>query len=318
MRVVQAPRASAILYSLLVSRGDIRPWLLPANICPIVPITFLRAQIPFELVDISATTLHMDLEQAEALIAKRRYGGVLYAHTYGESSTPEEFFRHIKQLDGSIVVVDDRCLCIPDLSANVDSNAHIQLYSTGYAKIVDLGLGGYAFLDDEISYSHVHLLFDQHAHDKIEDDYKKSIRDHTLFEYKDCDWLQTDADLLPWQEYCQRIEVELERTKNWRAKLNSIYASHLPRVIQLPESYQTWRFNICVKNKDHILRAIFDAGLFASSHYASLAGILAEGNCPEANWLHGSVINLFNDYHFDEKKAGKICEIILKHLPESF
>jgi hypothetical protein len=53
MKLIQAPRASAILYNLLVGRADSRPWLLPANICPIVPITFLKAQVPFEFVDIS-------------------------------------------------------------------------------------------------------------------------------------------------------------------------------------------------------------------------------------------------------------------------
>jgi len=57
MRIVQAPRASAILYHVLASREQKKPWLLPANICPIVPITFLKARVPFELVDISAETL---------------------------------------------------------------------------------------------------------------------------------------------------------------------------------------------------------------------------------------------------------------------
>jgi hypothetical protein len=65
MNIVQAPRASAILYNLLKSQDNTDPWLLPANICPIVPLTFFKAGVPFELVDISAENLHMDLEQAE-------------------------------------------------------------------------------------------------------------------------------------------------------------------------------------------------------------------------------------------------------------
>ncbi|MBU1662154.1 MAG: hypothetical protein KKD28_11865, partial [Chloroflexi bacterium] len=86
MQIVQAPRASAILYNLLKSQDNSRPWLLPANICPIVPITFFKAGIPIEFVDISAETLHMDLEQAEGRLERDAYGGILYAHTYGESS----------------------------------------------------------------------------------------------------------------------------------------------------------------------------------------------------------------------------------------
>src|SRR5512134_3607944 len=137
MQVVQAPRASAILYSVLVSGRQKRPWLLPANICPIVPITFLKAQVPFEFVDISPQTLHMDLEQVEALIRAHRFGGLLYAHTYGEASTPNHFFESLKMLSPELTIIDDRCLCRPALEPDPASQADIQLYSTGYAKIVD-------------------------------------------------------------------------------------------------------------------------------------------------------------------------------------
>src|SRR5512145_2688525 len=108
MQSVQAPRASAILYSLLVNRRDKSPWLLPANICPIVPITFLKARIPFQFVDISPQTLHMDLEQAEALINNGNVGGLLYAHTYGAASTPNEFFEVLKSLAPDLMIIDDR------------------------------------------------------------------------------------------------------------------------------------------------------------------------------------------------------------------
>src|ERR1041385_3253060 len=107
MQIVQAPRASAILYSLLVKLENKDPWLLPANICPIVPITFLKARVPFRFVDISAKTLHMDLDQAEALIKKHEFGGLLYAHTYGEPSTPNEFFNAFKKLSPELTIMDD-------------------------------------------------------------------------------------------------------------------------------------------------------------------------------------------------------------------
>src|ERR687891_2893024 len=116
MYIVQASRASAILYSLLMHRGDKLPWLLPANICPIVPITFLKARVPFQFVDISSQTLQMDLEQAEEWIKSRKFGGLLYAHTYGEASSPNEFFASIMSFSPDLLIVDDRCLCLPDLA----------------------------------------------------------------------------------------------------------------------------------------------------------------------------------------------------------
>ena len=99
-----------------------------------------------------------------------------------------------------------------------------------------------------------------------------------------------------------------------RAVLNEIYASHLPAEIQLPGTYQSWRFNIRLENKEHILNSIFSAGLFASSHYASLAGIMAPGYCPQAENLVGEIINLFNDHYFNAQKAEQVCALIMENL----
>src|SRR4029453_3610942 len=106
-------RASAVLYNILASQASELPWLIPANICPIVPITFFKARVPFEFVDISPMTLHMDLERVEALMKARQYGGVLYVPTYGEASTPVEFFARAKSIDPELLIIDDRCLCRP-------------------------------------------------------------------------------------------------------------------------------------------------------------------------------------------------------------
>jgi len=110
MKMVQAPRASVILYNMLKSQDNSNPWLLPANICPIVPIAFYKAGVPFVFMDISAETLHMDLEQAEGRLKRGKVGGVLYAHTYGEPSTPVEFFQSVQSRYPEVLLVDDRCL----------------------------------------------------------------------------------------------------------------------------------------------------------------------------------------------------------------
>jgi dTDP-4-amino-4,6-dideoxygalactose transaminase len=315
MRIIQAPRASAILYNLLASRADSRPWLLPANICPIVPLTFFKAGVPFDLVDISAETLHMDLEQAEGRLRRGGYGGLLYAHTYAEPSTPTAFFQSIKSRHPDVLLVDDRCLCAPDLEPDVGMEADVALYSTGYAKIVDFGLGGYAFLKDEILYRPSRLPFAARDHVQVETDYKRALQERAWFAYQDSDWLQTDADLPPWSEYRRRIEQGLKDTLAQRVMLNAVYAALLPVEVQLPPAYQTWRFNVRVKNRERVLAAIFKAGLFASSHYVSLAGIMVPGHCPNAEALAGEIVNLFNDHHFDPQKAQQVCAVILENLP---
>ena len=311
MRIVQAPRASAILYHILASQKERNPWLLPANICPIVPVTFLKARLPFEFVDISAETLHMDLGQAEDLIKQRKFGGLLYAHTYGEPSTPTDFFNGIKSLDPELLIVDDRCLCIPEFEAQ--SSADVILYSTGYAKIVDLHFGGYALLRDGLTYQTTNLAFNADDYDEIERAYKKAVQDRVRFVYHDMDWLETDAAVFEWDDYRLQIESGLKESLAQRARLNEIYASRLPLELQLPQKYQTWRFNIRVKNKPKVMQAIFEAGLFASSHYVSLADIMAEGSAPHADTLADEVINLFNDHHFDADRAAQVCGLILEN-----
>jgi len=313
MQLIQAPRASAILYNILTSRADSRPWLLPANICPIVPITFLKAQIPFQFVDISPTTLNMDLDQAADLIKLRKFGGLLYAHTYGEPSTPLDFFSTAKQLSPEFLIIDDRCLCTPDFEP-LDSSAGVILYSTGYAKIVELNSGGYAFLRDDIEYQPASLPFNPDHHDEIEKRYKQAIQKREKFIYQDSDWLQIDPPFTAWYDYSRQIEAKKKDSLARRAALNHVYESNLPKEIQLPLGYQTWRFNIRVKNKSKILSAIFNADLFASSHYAPLAGIMADGFAPHAEALACEVVNLFNDEHFDENRAQQVCDIILRNL----
>ena len=311
MQIIQAPRASAILYNLLASRADSYPWLLPANICPVVPITFLKARVPFEFVDISAATLHMDLDQAEVRVKTRKFGGLLYAHTYGELSTPRDFFVLVKRLAPELIILDDRCLCVPDFTNN--SASDLTLYSTGYAKIVELNFGGYALAQDDFEYKSIHLPFDADDHANLESTYKKAVQVGGPFVYHDSNWLETDAAMPAWYDYRQQIENGLKVTLPHRAELNAVYQKLLPYESQLPKAYQIWRFNIRVKNKALVLKAIFNAGLFASSHYASVAGIMADVRAPQAEKLADQVINLFNDYHFDLKKAEKICEVILEN-----
>lgn len=314
MQIIQAPRASAILYALLASQPTSFPWILPANICPIVPITFFKARVPFEFVDISAENLHMDLERVETLLAKRKYGGLLYAHTYGESSTPKEFFIHAKSIQPDLLILDDRCLCIPDLEPNADSPADVTLYSTGYAKIVELSFGGYAFMKEDVRYKPAVLPFHTHSHENLEKAYKEAVAKGIRFTYQDTDWMDTNSDMPAWYDYRQQIESCMKDSLAYCSSLNEIYSSQLPAQIQLPYIYQTWRFNIRVRDKKRIVDVIFNKGLFASSHYSSLAGIMADSQAPQAEKLADEVINLFNDYHFTVEQAEQVSAIIRENL----
>ncbi len=311
MKYIYEPRASTIIYNILIAREDSYPWILPANVCPIVPITFLKANVPFKFVDISASTFHMDLDQVEGRIKKRKFGGVLYVHTYGDSSTPSEFFNSLKNIDPDIFILDDRCLCAPSFDS--DEPADLTLYSTSNAKVVDLGSGGYALVKDGFKYLSVLLPFDQQDLIELESSYKETVQKRKIFTYTDSNWLETAALAHAWCDYREKIESELKISLDHRAKLNTLYQELLPWEIRLPQAYQIWRFNIRVKNQGKVMHAIFNDGLFASSHYASLAGIMAEGFAPSAEMFSNKIVNLFNDHYFDLQKVERICKVILEN-----
>ena len=314
MNTILAARASAILYNLLIGRKDRRAFLLPANICPIVPLTFFKAGTAFEFVDISARTLHMDLELAEEQIKTGKFGGLLYAHTYGDPSTPQGSLREIKRNFPDLLLIDDRCLCTPDLEPDPSSPAEAILYSTGYGKIVDQGLGGYAFLKEDLTYRSRSLSFDPRDLETAEHTYKRSVETRERYSYSDSNWLQTDPEMPAWPEFAERVRAASEKSLVHRQSINAVYNSLIPPALCLSEQYQLWRFNLRLPDRKKTLAAIFDAQLFASSHYASLSGIMGEGTSPAAEKLAGEVINLFNDTHYTPSMAERTAHIVLRSL----
>jgi hypothetical protein len=312
MKTVLEPRASTILYNLLLSREDKRTFILPANICPIVPITFFKAGVPVEFVDISADTLHLDLDQTISLLRKNphAYGGVLYAHTYGERSTPEAMFAEVKRECPDLMLIDDRCPCVPDLEPGA-SSADAIVYSTGRTKSVDIGIGGFAFLHDDLGYKHIQLPFDSADSEAIEKEFKSHVQDRQRYSYLDRNWLQTEADLPDWGEYSRRVRTERENAIAQRSMIDRVYNSLLPPDIRLPQAYQSWRFNVWTSDPKAVLGEIFDAGLFATSHYASLGGIMCEKEFPVADELARSVVNLFNNHHYTPVMAERTARIVL-------
>jgi len=316
MRSILAPRACTILYNLLSQVTPRRVFLLPANICPIVPATFFKAGLPIEFVDISSDTLNMDLDEVEARLERddRTYGGLLYAHTYGDPLTPNSFFQEIKSRFPQLLIIDDRCLCVPDFVQPRSGPVDVTLYSTGYAKIVDIGVGGFAFLRERVPYQHHSLTFRKADLDKIEAAYKACIETEAAFSYVDSDWLQADADLPGWDDYQRRVMDALKLSIEHRQSINAVYNSRIPSQLGLPRDYQLWRFSLRVPHKQKVLAAIFAAGLFASSHYASLDGIMGAGGGRKARELAGQVINLFNDQHYTLDMAERTAEIVRRSL----
>ena len=154
MTLINAPRAASILFDLVASQSQpAGPVLLPANVCPIVPLTILKARREIRFVDICEKTLAMDTDAALQIVRESAPGcALVYVHTYGATAPVDAFFMQLRSQDSQLLLVDDRCAARPDVSPESPlQGADAVLYSTGYGKYVDLGWGGYAVVDDGLS-----------------------------------------------------------------------------------------------------------------------------------------------------------------------
>ncbi len=286
--IVFERRASAILHNLVRSREDARPYLLPANICPIVRDTLLYGGQTIELVDITESSLAVDVDECIERSRKRAggYAGLIFVRPYGSESDPAPDFRRLKAAIPELFLIDDKCLCRPDCDGErITADADVTLFSTGYAKYADIGGGGFAHVRETIPYR----------------------RDDQI----DAEWLDLRPLEHSWEEY-RDLTLHAARTADAQKQaLNAIYERTLPREIQLGPEFRSWRFNIRVPSAHRLLTSIFEAGLFASRHYASLG---EKGKFPAAERLHENIVNLFNDRYFDEQRAARIAQIVLRHV----
>lgn len=319
MKEIFGARATYILYNFIRTvKKDLegKKVILPANICPIVPVTLMKAGINYLFFDISTETRSLMKEEVLDAIANEPVGGIVYVRTYGDVSYEEDFFQKIKEIDQDIYLIDDRCLCIPSFDSSIISDfADLTLYSTGYSKFVDIGHGGFGYLNPEIDYKEFPITFDEQ--DVVELDKEVRIKltrgeSFSLTKHKD-NWIENnfkyDVDT-----YKKIIKEKIPEVKKHKKELNSIYIKYLAEDIVLKNSAHNWRFNIICDDKDKILDAIFEEGLFASSHYQSLSKIFGDKLSKNASELHANIINLFNDFRFDSEKAKKVCSIINEKL----
>jgi hypothetical protein len=274
-------RAAIVLYEVLTTLDKDKRFLLPLNICPIVPDTFLRTNIKFEFVDINTNTLCMDENLAlEAIKNDSSIGGVLFVKTFGIKMDGEVFYQKIKDANPDVFIIDDQCLSIQDFGFDInDSLASLTLFSSGYSKYVDIGYGGFGFLKD--------------------DEFKGVFQDASKGE----DFLAYKAD----------IQKRIPLMRQHKERINGIYRKKISSDLHLGEDFENWRFSILINNKELLLKKIFqEEGLFASSHYAAIDYKYVDSPIQDSNShkIAGNIVNLFNDFRFTEEKAIKTAEIV--------
>ena len=311
-------RASIILFNVLSSLiNKQKLFLLPANVCPIVVLTYLKAGVAFELIDIAPDSLCLNEETALTKLAENsnKYGGIHYVRTFGIENNPFDFFSKVKSLDPHLVVIDDKCLNIPNFRINqLPKNIDLEISSTGYSKYVDIGWGGFGYLQSQYIYQRRQLRYELKDLERLTASIKHNLEKNTALRYEDTNWLGDTTFLTSPENYQQLIMSQIGIVRTHKENINAFYSQELPMEIQLPSAFQNWRFNIRVPKRNELLKNIFEAGLFASAHYTSITHLFDQPNAPYAERNNADILNLFNDLRFDIEKAERTVAVIKKHL----
>ena len=276
MKLLTANRANKLLYNFLKVNNVSGNVLLPANVCPDVVKTLHHAGLSTTFVDLQVDNLC--IHQEAVLRLAREASMLLFVHTYGIEHDFYAFFEQVREQNPDIVIVDDKCLCLPDLDVK-DSAADLVLYSTGENKMINLGGGAIGYLADQWEYDEVRV--------------------------EESELLSNELWLLDPKQLYMKMDAIIAH----KEKLNTIYRAMLPEAIQLPDAYQHWRFNILVPNQEQVLAALAAEGIPADCAYPS-----QDEACVVANNLHTLSVNLYNDKHLTPEQATRACEIIKECL----
>lgn len=308
MRLEYGVRACGVLYNILKANEIKGKVLMPANICETVPATYTKAGIECIFCDISEKDWQIDKKQALGYIRDNNITVLHYNHTYGYiCHEDDEFIKMVKKNFDNIFIVDDRCLCFPEVD-KVNNDADLVLFSTGKLKCVDMGTGGIGVIADECDYDVFFMEYSEDDEVKFENHMKQCRKNNSHVD-KDIlltNWLNTEELNIEYSE----IRDMMRKAKEHKSKLNDVY-SELPGCMQ--EDYCKWRYQLLLYNASECREALFQAGLFCSSHYKSLGnGFFTEKRMPVCEYLEKHIVNLFNDFYYTLDQAQKTKQILDK------
>lgn len=306
-------RAQAVVYDFADQFFDRRrKVIIPANVCASVPLTYQKLKIPYEIVDIDEDTLSINMNQVEKILCDRgeNYQAIHYVCTYGnEEDVNVDYFLELRD-KYNVKIILDKCLCMPENNFNKNTLFDMELYSTGHCKCIDLGLGGYAFINDIYKVRTNKLLYYKEDYEKM----KSLLKQNVWSEIASLNWLES-YDLTDVEDYISKMNSRYNIILEYKKRLNTIYRSIIPSRFILPDKFNMWRFNIKLSNAEHVESKIFEnEGLFVSRHYKpiNLCGGSIE-KCPNAEKLYGEIMNLFNDSYYSDEKAEKTARIIKEY-----
>ncbi len=308
-----ASRSSAVLYNFLVSNSRQGIFLIPANVCPVVPLTLKKANQPFCFIDIDSTHGMDKALCMEKVNQLAHVAGVLYVSPYGKVVDNVDFYDQIKEKRPGTLIIEDNCLCQIDTNCftpSYQSSVDLALFSTGYSKYVDVGYGGWGIINDSLQYHLSPISFESNDLKLLQSEIKNSFASKIKLRYEGYHWLD-NSELEELDAYQNEVLAQIDIISKHKAEINDIYNCLIPSSLKWEVGYQDWRYMLTIKShRDILIQRIFDAGLFVGTNYPSVTKLFSDQICPCAEKEDSEVLNLFNDLRVDKCFAQKLCLVI--------
>ena len=302
-------RATSIINDFIKTNNICGKFLIPANICPIIPLVFLKNNIKIKFIDINLKDLDMDKKLV--LENVKQFDGMLWNNSYGKEVDNSSFFKKCKTIKKQFFIIDDKCLSKPKLSFKKSISSDLELYSTGYSKYCDLSLGCYELSKKKIKFHPT--IYNKNLYDKIIKKFNYSINHKKIFSSKKNNWLES-SNGIAIKEYFLNIKEYKKKIKVHKKNINYIYNKILPNEIKIDNKLNNWRYNVLVSQRKILIKKIFKENLFASTHYYPSSKIFQNIKMKNSDYIGNNIVNLFNDLRFDEKMAKKTALIIKQHF----
>lgn len=328
-------RASSAIYLILKSNGIYgKKILVPANICyaAVYPIIYSGNEPVF--CDISDSFGNVSLAEIKK---KHNYSAAVIPHMYGNPiGDIERIAKYFK--DNNILFIED---CASAMGADVDgtvcgSFGDYSIFSTGYSKTIDAGLGGMIFSDQslkEIDAMQAELHVKNSQDEANEAFFSKLYR--LIRNSKD-----QSLDTNIWESILPAVEnifinytpdvknivspmllnlnevVETRRLKY--QKYISLLNSNNPfEIIPLRDGACPWRFSFLTKPQNHrsLIDYLLNNNVPVSDWYPNVTPLFGtEEAFPNVTNMEARIINL--PLLIDDTKINDYCTLINKYYLE--
>ena len=325
-------RAATAIYLILKDNLKNSEVVLPANICyaAVYPIIY-SGNIPvFSDVDINTGNATYE-EIIKKVTSKTK--AIIYPYMYGNTNCDILKIREYCD-NNNILLIED---CASAMGAKIDNKSvgtigDYAVFSTGHAKIVDVGNGGILVTDnniEKIKEAYKELPFyDEIIDNKLtefsreyrrlrnidnlnqqKEFFKKSYKDLFLYQIND----KIENQIIG--KIAELSKILLNREEKYNLFIDELKDNNEYYILKYSDGSTPWRFTIIVNDpqkRRKLINILLEEKLFVSDWYPNIGKIFTNESFPNSDYMEDRILNF--SLEDDSENIKKICKKINKHF----